>query len=199
MTALRPEHDAGQEYPPGRGTDGSFEDAVGRLADPLNDPLPGGYAPPRARHGGDGPVESVPGGPPAERPPAGGRVVEGVVVESSLRARTGRPQPPRQPDRPHRQQNPQQAAYGPQAGLGPSGEPGEWYDPEGYRRDWYGQERQSAASGPAGPTTSGSGTGAVTAPGGGAPAAGPAQATSPGQPSGPRQDRDPQDGYRDRT
>ncbi|MFD6421197.1 class E sortase [Streptomyces sp. NPDC060198] len=165
MTPLRPEHDAGQEYPPGRGRDGSFEDAVGRLADPLNDPLPGGYAPPRARHAGDGPVESAPGGPPDERPPAGGRVVEGVVVESSLRGRTGGPRPPQRPVRPHRRKNPQQAVYGPQEGLGPSGEPGEWYDPEGYRRDWYGQERQPAASGPAGPTTSGSGTGAATAAG----------------------------------
>ncbi|MEU1089032.1 class E sortase [Streptomyces sp. NPDC005892] len=176
MTALRPEQDAGQEYPPGRGTDGSFEDAVGRLADPLNDPLPGGYAPPRGRHAGDGPAQSAPGGPPpersrsgsrpqgerlhAERPPAGGRVVEGVVVESSLRARTGRPQPPPQPVRPHPHPNPQQAPYGPQEGLPHPGEPGEWYDPEGYRRDWYGQEQPSAVSGPArptGPTASGSG------------------------------------------
>ncbi|MFD6528616.1 class E sortase [Streptomyces sp. NPDC060184] len=159
MTALRPEHDAGQEYPPRRGTGGSFEDAVGRLADPLNDPLPGGYAPPPARHAADGPVESAPGSPPAERPPAGGRVVEGVVVESSLRARTGRPRPPQQPVRPQEYQNPQQAPYGPQEGLRRPGEPSEWYDPEGYRRDWYGgQDPRTPAPGPAGPTVSGLGT-----------------------------------------
>ncbi|MCX5398312.1 class E sortase [Streptomyces sp. NBC_00102] len=86
----------------------------------------------------------------------------------------------RQPVRPQGHQNPQQAPYGPQEGLGPSAEPGEWYDPEGYRRDWYGQEPRTAAagpSGPAGPTASGFATGNVPTADGGAPAPGPARAS----------------------
>ncbi|MEV7708615.1 class E sortase, partial [Streptomyces sp. NPDC088270] len=49
MTALRPEHDAGQDGPYEQGTyeaAGAFEAAVDRLADPLNDPLPGRHASP---------------------------------------------------------------------------------------------------------------------------------------------------------
>ncbi|SFY30849.1 class E sortase [Streptomyces atratus] len=49
MTALRPEHDAGQDGPYEQGAyeaAGAFEAAVDRLADPLNDPLPGRHASP---------------------------------------------------------------------------------------------------------------------------------------------------------
>ncbi|MGW2084021.1 class E sortase [Streptomyces sp. NPDC001880] len=49
MTALRPEHDAGQDGPYEQGAyeaAGAFEAAVDRLADPLNDPLPGQHASP---------------------------------------------------------------------------------------------------------------------------------------------------------
>ncbi|WP_405458405.1 class E sortase [Streptomyces sp. NBC_00101] len=151
MTARRPEHDAAQEYPRGRGTGGSFEEAVGRLDDPLNDPLPGGHPPSRPHHAGPDPVESVPRRPPADRPPTGGRVVEGVVVESSLRPRTGREQPPPLSTPPRHYQSPQQATYGPQEGFRRAAGPGEWYAPAGHggdHRDWYGQERQPPHPGP---------------------------------------------------
>ncbi|MFD4692082.1 class E sortase [Streptomyces sp. NPDC058463] len=98
MTPLRPEPDAGQEGPYAQGAyegDGMFEAAVDRLADPLNDPLPGQHASPWFR---------------AEGVPAGGAV---------------RPEPPVEA---------QQASQEPQQ------PPMEWYDPEGYQRDWYGQQ-----------------------------------------------------------
>ncbi|MEV0008843.1 class E sortase [Streptomyces sp. NPDC047973] len=96
MTSPHP--GAGQDGPYAQGAyepDGSFAAAVEQLADPLNDPLPGGHGSPWA---GSGPAS--PGG--------------------------GSPQAPRMP---------QEASYGP---VEP---PGEWYDPEGYQRDWYGQQR----------------------------------------------------------
>ncbi|MDF6043627.1 class E sortase [Streptomyces sp. JH14] len=49
MTALRPEHDAGQDGPyehHAYEATGAFEAAVDQLADPLNDPLPGQHAAP---------------------------------------------------------------------------------------------------------------------------------------------------------
>ncbi|MEW2490565.1 class E sortase [Streptomyces sp. NPDC048411] len=48
MTALRPEHDTGEEGPYEQRAyeaTGAFEAAVDQLADPLNDPLPGQHAP----------------------------------------------------------------------------------------------------------------------------------------------------------
>ncbi|MET9593444.1 class E sortase [Streptomyces sp. NPDC006516] len=92
MTSLRP--GAGQEGPYAQGAyepDGTFAAAVERLADPLNDPLPGQHASPWFR---------------AEGAPADG----------------GAEQMPRP------------------AAQGPAEPPGEWYDPEGYQRDWYGQQ-----------------------------------------------------------
>lgn len=98
MTPLGPEPDAGQEAPYAQGAyegDGMFEAAVDKLADPLNDPLPGQHASPWFR---------------AEGAPARGGA--------------------RQESPPEAQQAPQQ----------PQETPGEWYDPEGYQRDWYGQQ-----------------------------------------------------------
>ncbi|MGW7416236.1 class E sortase [Streptomyces sp. NPDC054863] len=126
MTALRPEHDAAgyeapheYEYDPqqqaygarqygGQGDFGAdgLGAAVDRLADPLNDPLPGqeqaGWTP-------------EPYG--AYEPYAG---QQGAV------------QPP-----PYQEQQYQQAQY-------PYPQPEEWYDPEGYRRDWYGPQQTEA-------------------------------------------------------
>ncbi|GAA3488444.1 class E sortase [Streptomyces cremeus] len=107
MTALRPEHDAagygvpqegyghapGEGYDPRRQVYGAQEDlgaAVDRLADPLNDPLPG------TRQQGWG--QEAPGG-----------------RDGAYGAYSGH-------------QEPQQ----------------EWYDPQGYRRDWYGEQQAPA-------------------------------------------------------
>ncbi|MEU0129620.1 class E sortase [Streptomyces sp. NPDC006289] len=97
MTSLRP--DAGQEGSHAQGAyepDGTFEAAVERLADPLNDPLPGPHASPWF------PAETGQAGAEAPRTPV---TAAQVPVEA----------------------------------------PGEWYDPEGYQCDWYGQQRPGAA------------------------------------------------------
>ncbi|MEL5954222.1 class E sortase [Streptomyces sp. CLV115] len=117
MTSHRPEPDAGQDgpYEPGAyGAAGAFEAAVDRLADPLNDPLPGPRTSPWFRSG------NAPAGP-AEAPAAG-------------RGQHRAPDGPAQS-----QQGPAQAqaSYGAQS---PQGAPQEWYDPEGFARDWYGPQ-----------------------------------------------------------
>ncbi|MEU3052370.1 class E sortase [Streptomyces griseus] len=70
MTAGRPGPDAGPEgpHPQGAyGADGAFVAAVDGLADPLNDPLPGGHASPWFR------ADNIPAGGPAPDPvPASG-------------------------------------------------------------------------------------------------------------------------------
>ncbi|WP_069171659.1 class E sortase [Streptomyces griseus] len=115
MTARRPEPDAGQEGPHAPGAyeaDGTFESAVERLADPLNDPLPGRHASPRFR---------------AETPASGRLVHEAppAAAQQPPQGRRRRPEPP-----------------------------GEWYDPEGYARDWYGQPGPEPAPRPSpGPVT----------------------------------------------
>lgn len=122
MTALRPEHDAGQDGPYEQGTyeaAGAFEAAVDRLADPLNDPLPGRHASPWFR------ADAV----PDEAAGAAGAPAEG---RGQHRAPDARPQAePRA-----------QASYGAQ---GPGATPREWYDPEGFERDWYGQQAPATA------------------------------------------------------
>ncbi|MFJ6696627.1 class E sortase [Streptomyces sp. NPDC091272] len=141
MTALRPEHDAAgygapQEYAYGYddrqqqaygaqqyggqdefGTDG-LGAAVDRLADPLNDPLPGQEQP-----GG------APGAHGAYDPYAG---QQGAV----------QPPPYPQPYQQTQRQYPQPQAQPP---FHPQAQPEEWYDPEGYRRDWYGTQVPPAA------------------------------------------------------
>ncbi|MEV0491016.1 class E sortase [Streptomyces atratus] len=114
MTALRPEHDTGEEGPYEQRAyeaTGAFEAAVDQLADPLNDPLPGQHASPRFR------AESI----PAATADTG--AAQGLQPEA-------------------------QASQGAQ---GLQGTPREWYDPEGYERDWYGQQEPVAAPPPARP------------------------------------------------
>ncbi|MFB6943153.1 MULTISPECIES: class E sortase [unclassified Streptomyces] len=123
MTALRPEHDAGQDGPYEQGAyeaAGAFEAAVDRLADPLNDPLPGQHASPWFRSGNI---------PPEGAGQAAGR---------------GRGQH-RAPD----QARTQAPAPAPQEARGPEETPREWYDPEGFERDWYGQQTPSPSPSPA--------------------------------------------------
>ncbi|MFB6813236.1 class E sortase [Streptomyces sp. NPDC056347] len=115
MTAPRPEPDAGQDGPYEQGTygtAGAFEAAVGGLADPLTDPLPGRHTSPWFR------ADSVPA------QPRGTGVAPGT---GQHRAPEPRPEAP----------------YGTQ---GPEETPQEWYDPEGFERDWYG--RQAPAQDP---------------------------------------------------
>ncbi|MFB7224640.1 class E sortase [Streptomyces sp. NPDC056227] len=116
MTALRPEHDTGEEGPYEQRAyeaTGAFEAAVDQLADPLNDPLPGQHASPWFR------AESIP-------------------AETAETAETGAAQGRRSEDH-------AQASHGAQ---GPQGTPREWYDPEGYERDWYGQQEPVVAPPP---------------------------------------------------
>ncbi|MFJ6465244.1 class E sortase [Streptomyces sp. NPDC091387] len=112
MTPPRHGRDAGQDGPHEEGTyeaAGAFEAAVGQLADPLNDPLPGEHAAPWSR------AEDVAGGTADP-----GSAPGGAGTRSA------------------------QAPHGPQTAQDP---PREWYDPEGYERDWYGRQ----APVPAGP------------------------------------------------
>ncbi|MFF1920747.1 class E sortase [Streptomyces sp. NPDC058221] len=105
MTPPRHGRDAGQDGPHEEGTDGAagaFEAAVGQLADPLNDPLPGEHASPWFR------AENIPSEPDNGAAAPGGF---GTV--------------------------PAQAPHGP---LAAQDTPHEWYDPEGYERDWYGRQ-----------------------------------------------------------
>ncbi|MGN5636623.1 class E sortase, partial [Streptomyces sp. AC154] len=111
MTPPRHGRDAGRDGPHEEGTDeaaGAFEAAVGQLADPLNDPLPGEHASPWFR------AESTPA---RAAGPDGGPGTAGT------------PSP--------------QAPHGPQAAQDP---PREWYDPEGYERDWYGHQEPAPAA-----------------------------------------------------
>ncbi|WNI30611.1 class E sortase [Streptomyces sp. ITFR-6] len=114
MTPPRHGRDAGRDGPHEEGTDGAagaFEAAVGQLADPLNDPLPGEHTSPWFR---------------AESTPARAAGPDGGPGAA------GSPSP--------------QAPHGPQAAQEP---PREWYDPEGYERDWYGHQGPAPAAPPA--------------------------------------------------
>ncbi|WP_405470666.1 class E sortase [Streptomyces anulatus] len=149
MTAGRPGHDAGPEGPHAQGAygaDGAFVAAVDGLADPLNDPLPGGHASPWFRAG------NIPGGPGADGPGAGpgpGQPGPGP----------GAPDPVPDPVLGH-VTDPvlghvptavasHEAGYTPHQGpQQPQGAPNEWYDPVGYQRDWYGPQEPSARIAP---------------------------------------------------
>ncbi|MFH9476358.1 class E sortase [Streptomyces anulatus] len=142
MTAGRPGHDAGPEGPHMQGAygaDGAFVAAVDGLADPLNDPLPGGHASPWFRAG------NIPGGPGADGPGAGpgpGQPGPGPGAPESVPDPALGHVPAVAPSHeaghtPH--QGPQQ----------PQGAPNEWYDPVGYQRDWYGPQGPSARTAPA--------------------------------------------------
>ncbi|MEU2759589.1 class E sortase [Streptomyces sp. NPDC007094] len=127
MTAGRPGHAAGPEGPDAHGaygTDGAFVAAVDGLADPLNDPLPGGHTSPWFRS------DTVPAAEPATRSAAPSSYETGYAPRQEIHQA-----PP---------QGPQQ----------PQGAPNEWYDPAGYQRDWYGPQEPSgrrASAGPVGP------------------------------------------------
>ncbi|MFJ2371457.1 class E sortase [Streptomyces sp. NPDC087769] len=126
MTELRPGHDADQDGPYEQGAygaAGAFEAAVDRLADPLNDPLPGPRTSPWFR-AGDVPARS------AEAPAAG-------------------PGQHRAPDGPAQQQQGPAQAQAPYGAQSPQGAPQEWYDPEGFARDWYGPQTAVPAPMPA--------------------------------------------------
>ncbi|MFE3145410.1 class E sortase [Streptomyces sp. NPDC059218] len=124
MTELRPGHDADQEGPYEQGAygaAGAFEAAVDRLADPLNDPLPGPRTSPWFR-ADDVPARSA---GPAETPPAGSG--QHRAPDGPAQPQQGSAQGPART----------QASYGSQS---PQGAPQEWYDPEGFARDWYGPQ-----------------------------------------------------------
>ncbi|MFD9603563.1 class E sortase [Streptomyces sp. NBC_01224] len=121
MTALRPEHDAGQDGPYEQGAyeaAGAFEAAVDQLADPLNDPLPGQHASPWFR------ADNIPSEEPGQEQKPG----RGLH---------------RAPDQP-----PQAQAQPPQGAQKPEETPQEWYDPEGFERDWYGQQAPAPTPAP---------------------------------------------------
>ncbi|MFI1247051.1 class E sortase [Streptomyces anulatus] len=159
MTAGRPGYDAGPEGPHAQGAygaDGAFVAAVDGLADPLNDPLPGGHASPWFRTGnipgepgadgpgagpGPGPGQPGPGpGAPESVPhPVLGHVPDHVLghVPGPALGNVSTAAPSHEAGyTPH--QGPQQ----------PQGAPNEWYDPVGYQRDWYGPQEPSARIAP---------------------------------------------------
>ncbi|WP_432025064.1 class E sortase [Streptomyces parvus] len=122
MTAGRPGHAAGPEGPDAHGaygTDGAFVAAVDGLADPLNDPLPGGHTSPWFRSENIPAVD--PAAPPAAQSVAPSSYGDGYAAHQGLH---------------------QAPPPGPQQ---PQGAPDEWYDPAGYQRDWYGPQEPSAA------------------------------------------------------
>ncbi|WP_435599147.1 class E sortase [Streptomyces anulatus] len=150
MTAGRPGHDAGPEGPHAQGAygaDGAFVAAVDGLADPLNDPLPGGHASPWFRAG------NLPGGPGADGPGAGpgpGQPGPGPEAPESMPEPVlGHVPDPALGHVPTASSS-HQAGYTPHQGpQQPQGAPNEWYDPVGYQRDWYGPQEPSARIAPA--------------------------------------------------
>ncbi|ROV66747.1 class E sortase [Streptomyces globisporus] len=105
MTAGRPGHAAGPEGPDAHGaygTDGAFVAAVDGLADPLNDPLPGGHTSPWFRS------DTV----PAAEPAAHSSYETGYAAHQSLH------------------QAPQQAQGAPNEWYDPAGYQRDWYGPQ---------------------------------------------------------------------
>ncbi|MDX3377614.1 class E sortase [Streptomyces sp. ME02-6991-2A] len=123
MTTPRPEDDTGLHGPYAQGAygaDGAFVAAVDGLADPLNDPLPD------------------PLNDPLQDPSAGQHSSPWFRSETAQEDQYGG----RQDAAPVGGAAP--PAYGgPQQ---PQGAPSEWYDPEGYQRDWYGSQQAPAPS-----------------------------------------------------
>nr|WP_307805782.1 class E sortase [Streptomyces chrestomyceticus] len=141
MTDLRPERE-GRSYEPSRDADGSydraaFEAAVGRLDDPLTDPLPGR---PPARE----PQPGRPGTGRDERPqperPAG----------TERPAQSGQPSQPGQPVQPMQSPQPGQPSQSGQPASGRSGSP--WFRPHqapvAPTAPQQGQDRGSGIPGP---------------------------------------------------
>ncbi|MGW6655041.1 peptidase C60 family protein [Streptomyces sp. CB02130] len=112
MTAGRPGHTAGPEGPDAHGvygTDGAFVAAVDGLADPLNDPLPGGHTSPWFRS------DTV----PAE--PAAPHAVQSAAPSSYETGYAPRQAPP---------QGPQQPQGAPNEWYDPAGYQRDWYGPQ---------------------------------------------------------------------
>ncbi|BFP53874.1 MULTISPECIES: class E sortase [Streptomyces] len=110
MTAGRPGPDAGPEgpHPQGAyGADGAFVAAVDGLADPLNDPLPGGHASPWFR------ADNIPAGGPAPAGPG-----PALVPDAG----------PGPGHAPH--QGPQQPQGAPNEWYDPAGYERDWYGPQ---------------------------------------------------------------------
>ncbi|MFD5202955.1 class E sortase [Streptomyces sp. NPDC058375] len=130
MTAGRPGHDAGPEGPDAHGAygaDGAFVAAVDGLADPLNDPLPGGHTSPWFRS------DTVPAAEPAARPPA--EPAFGAGYEAGYAPRQGPQQPQEAPNEWYDPAGYQRDWYGPQepsariapvAPAAPATQAGEW-------------------------------------------------------------------------
>ncbi|WP_299529732.1 class E sortase [uncultured Streptomyces sp.] len=142
MTAPRHGSDAGEEgprAPDAYGTGGGFEAAVGRLADPLNDPLPGSHDAPWSQAEESAPrPDQVYGGDPSPYRPQGepdpwaGAPVTGYGPGPGA----GSPVPAASPGHAGPQHPLQEPQYGPERVQEP---PDAWYEPDGYRRDWYGR------------------------------------------------------------
>ncbi|WP_433546655.1 class E sortase [Streptomyces sp. CA-294286] len=148
MTSLRPEHDPygvpparGREYEYGYepqrayGVQDGLDAAVDGLRDPLSDPLPDVQQPtwvpeatgvhdPYTGQQGAVQAQQYQGASGANDPYPGRRA---AVQPQQYQE----PSPYRQYPEPSRHQEPQ-----------------EWYDPEGYRRDWYGQQQAPQAYAP---------------------------------------------------
>ncbi|MFI7285429.1 class E sortase [Streptomyces anulatus] len=149
MTAGRPGHDAEPEGPYAQGAygaDGAFVAAVDGLADPLSDPLPGGHASPWFR------ADNIPGGPgtdgPGPRPGSGSAPGPGAPesVPAPVPGHVPEPEPGHVPAA----SSSREAGYVPRQGpQQPQEAPNEWYDPAGYRRDWYGPQGPSERIAPA--------------------------------------------------
>ncbi|MFI0978042.1 class E sortase [Streptomyces sp. NPDC021093] len=159
MTALRPEHDAADapyeyEYDPQQqaygvqqyGGQGDFgADALGaavdRLADPLNDPLPGQEQPGRVREPYD-PYDPYAGQQGAvQQPPYQEQQYGQTPYQYPQYSQAQAQYPEQQYEQPLQPQPLQPQPLQPQP-LRPGPRPEEWYDPEGYRRDWYGPQQE---------------------------------------------------------
>ncbi|WP_424861509.1 class E sortase [Streptomyces sp. MMS24-I29] len=180
MTELRPEPDAGRDGPYERGAyeagasetasafeaagfeeTGAFEAAVGRLTDPLNDPLPGQHTSPWFRaEAVSPPAEAVspdePG--PGHEQGRGRRRGQHRAPDPHARAQTYVPVPeqaqtsqlphPAQPSPPSQlpESSPSaQSPRPPRMARVSQETPSEWYDPEGFERDWYGARNPAPA------------------------------------------------------
>ncbi len=121
MTATRPEQ-GGSPHDDAYGEAGSFEAAVDRLDDPLNDPLPGQHPSPWFRAAAPAAAE----GPQGQQTPQATQAPRAPQVSQAPQA-SGAPQAP-------------------QASAAPQAPQEEWYDPQGYQRDWYGEQEPQAAS-----------------------------------------------------
>lgn len=131
MTTPRPEDDAGLQGPYAQGVygaDGAFVAAVGGLADPLNDPLPD---PLNDRF--QDPLNDPPQDPPAGQHASPWFRSEAVQGDQHNGRQDAAPVDGTVPP----------AYGGPQQ---PQGAPSEWYDPEGYQRDWYGSQQAPTPS-----------------------------------------------------